>query len=303
MRSIGPLAPSSMTGPISRADDTCGESDVCVVAHRLRARVVRVLTSGFMESQVGLGTYQSDMQVPDDCGVSGGAVPRRAVAWRHMPTAEAPTAVLIDLYDTLVWGEWPGLRDTMAARIGISSAALQSAFDSTRPSRGVGSFAGAEEDMASVLEACGLDPEPGLVGELLELERSSLLTRIHLFDDSIPVLRALRVKGVRTALVSNCSRSTRPVVDDLGLEREMDAVVLSFEVGAAKPDAAIYRAALDRLGAEPAAAAFVDDQSVYCDGAAALGLRTYLIQRDASLGDGVSTDGHTLIPDLAALLA
>ncbi|TMK44415.1 MAG: HAD family hydrolase [Actinobacteria bacterium] len=220
-----------------------------------------------------------------------------------MSTADAPTTVLIDLYDTLVWGEWPGLRDTMAARIGISSAALQSAFDSTRPSRGVGSFAGAEEDMASVLEACGLDPEPGLVGELLELERSSLLTRIHLYEDSIPVLRALRARGVRTALVSNCSRSTRPVVDDLGLDREMDAVVLSFEVGAAKPDAAIYRAALDRLGAEPAGAAFVDDQSVYCDGAAALGMRTYLIQRDSSLGDDVSTDGHTLIRDLAALLA
>ena len=220
-----------------------------------------------------------------------------------MSTADAPTAVLIDLYDTLVWGEWPSLRDTMAARIGISSAALQSAFDSTRPSRGVGSFAGAEEDMASVLEACGLDPEPGLVGELLELERSSLLTRIHLYEDSIPVLRALRARGVRTALVSNCSRSTRSVVDDLGLDREMDAVVLSFEIGAAKPDAAIYRAALDRLGTEPAGAAFVDDQSVYCDGAAALGMRTYLIQRDASLGDGVSTDGHTLITDLAALLA
>jgi HAD superfamily hydrolase (TIGR01509 family) len=220
-----------------------------------------------------------------------------------MSAAEAPTAVLIDLYDTLVWGEWPGLRDTMAARIGISSAALQSAFDSTRPSRGVGSFAGAEEDMASVLEACGLEPQPALVAEILELERSSLLTRIHLFEDSIPVLRALRARGVRTALVSNCSRSTRPVVDDLGLDREMDAVVLSFEVGAAKPDAAIYRAALDRLGAEPAGAAFVDDQSVYCDGAAALGMRTYLIQRDPSLDDRVSTDGHTLIPDLAALLA
>jgi len=47
----------------------------------------------------------------------------------------------------------------------------------------------------------------------------------------------------------------------------------------------------------------VDDQSVYCDGAAVLGMRTYLIQRDASLGDGVSTDGHTLIPDLTTLLA
>lgn len=220
-----------------------------------------------------------------------------------MGSEEAPTALLIDLYDTLVWGEWPGLRDTMAARIGITSADLQSAFDSTRPSRGVGSFAGAEEDMASVLQACGLDPEPALIRELLELERSSLLTRIHLYEDSIPVLRALRARGVRTALVSNCSRSTRPVVDDLGLEREMDAVVLSFEVGAAKPDAAIYRAALDRLGAEPAGAAFVDDQSVYCDGAAALGMRTYLIHRDPTPDEQAESDGHTLIPDLAALLA
>ena len=220
-----------------------------------------------------------------------------------MGSSELPKALLIDLYDTLVWGEWPGLRDTIAARIGIPSAALQSAFERTRPPRGVGSFGGAEEDMASVLAACGVAPEPDLVAELLELERDALRTRVHLHEDSIPVLRALRARGVRTALVSNCSRSTRPVVEDLGLDREMDAVVLSFEVGAAKPDAAIYRAALDRLGSEPAGAAFVDDQSVYCDGAAALGMRTYLIQRDASYGDEISADGHTLIPDLAALLA
>ncbi|MGH2581128.1 MAG: hypothetical protein ACRDGP_09835, partial [Actinomycetota bacterium] len=70
-----------------------------------------------------------------------------------MGSSDVPPTLLIDLYDTLVWGEWPGLRDTMAARIGITSAELQTAFDATRPSRGVGSFAGAEEDMASVLAA------------------------------------------------------------------------------------------------------------------------------------------------------
>jgi len=220
-----------------------------------------------------------------------------------MGSADAPAAVLIDLYDTLVWGEWPGLRETMAARIGITSEDLQAAFDSTRPSRGVGSYAGAEEDMASVLAATGLEPEPGLISELLELERSSLLTRIHLYEDSIPVLRGLRDRGVRTALVSNCSRSTRPVVDGLGLEQEMDAILLSFEVGAAKPDPAIYRAALDRLDVEPAESAFVDDQPVYCDGAAALGMRTYLIRRDPSEGDPATSDGQTIIRDLSALLA
>src|SRR6266540_1791513 len=221
-----------------------------------------------------------------------------------MGSSELPDALLIDLYDTLVWGEWPGLRDTMAARIGITSAALQSAFESTRPSRGVGSFAGGEEDMLSVLAACGVDPEPGLVAELLELERRALLTRVHLYEDSIPVLRALRARGVRTALVSNCSRSTRPVVDHLGLEREMDAIVLSFEVGVAKPDAGIYRAALDALGARPEEAVFVDDQAAYCEGAEALGIRSFLIARDdADPAEGVGLAGNRrMLHDLRSLL-
>ena len=212
----------------------------------------------------------------------------------------ARSAVLLDLYDTLAWGEWPRLREVMAERIGVTSRDLQAAFDRTRPARGVGAFAGAEEDLAEVLAACGLDPDPGLVGELLEIEGSFLSDAVHLYDDSIPVLRA---RGVRTAVVSNCSRSTRPVVDRLGLESEVDAVVLSFEVGAAKPDPAIYLAALDRLAAQPAETVFVDDQATYCDGAAALGMRTFLIRRAMDPGEVHRTDGHPVIRDLGELLA
>ena len=74
---------------------------------------------------------------------------------------------------------------------------------------------------------------------------------VHLWEDSLPTLRELRARGLRTAIVSNCDHSTRPIVDELGLEREADAVVLSFEVGVAKPDPGIYRAALDALDARP----------------------------------------------------
>lgn len=215
----------------------------------------------------------------------------------------ARSVILVDLYDTLAWGEWPRLREAMAERIGVPSRDLQAAFDRTRPARGVGAFAGAEEDLAEVLTACGVDPDPGLVGELLDIEGSLLSATVHLYDDSIPVLRALRARGVRTAVVSNCSRSTRPVVGRLGLEREVDAVVLSFEVGAAKPDPAIYLAALDRLAAHPAETVFVDDQATYCDGAAALGMRTFLIRRGVDQGEVPQADGHPVIHDLSELLA
>jgi putative hydrolase of the HAD superfamily len=81
-------------------------------------------------------------------------------------------------------------------------------------------------------------------------------------------------------------------------------VLLSFEVGVAKPDAGIYRAALDALGAQPEGSVFVDDQAGYCDGAEALGIRSILILRDdADPVEGTSAAGdREVIHDLRSLL-
>jgi putative hydrolase of the HAD superfamily len=105
-------------------------------------------------------------------------------------------------------------------------------------------------------------------------------------------------------VVSNCDHATRPIVDELGLADEADAVLLSFEVGVAKPDAGIYRAALDALGAQPEGSVFVDDQAGYCDGAEALGIRSILILRDDAFPvEGTSVTGdREVIHDLRSLL-
>lgn len=212
-------------------------------------------------------------------------------------------AVLLDLYDTIVWSEWPKLRDLIGAEVEVDDATLQRAFEKTRPIRGIGAYPDAEGDMAAVLEAAGVDADPALARELAEREQDHL-TRggVHLYDDVLPVLRELKARGVKTALVSNCSHSTRPVVARLGLEEAFDQVILSFEVGVMKPDAAIYRTALERLGdVEPTRAVFVDDQPAYCDGAAAAGLATRLILRpnDDAPAD---THGHQVVTDLRSLL-
>jgi HAD superfamily hydrolase (TIGR01509 family) len=198
----------------------------------------------------------------------------------HVP--ERYDAVLLDLYDTIVWSEWFRMRDAIAARVGdgMDADKLQKAFEQTRPARGVGEFGSVEGDMAAVLAAAGVAYDAALVTELVDLERAHLERGIHLYDDVLPALASLRDRGVKTALISNCSFSTRPVVERLGLEEVFDRVVLSFEVRAMKPDPSIYRTALEQLGQDsPARAVFVDDQPQYCDGATAIDLETRLILR------------------------
>jgi HAD superfamily hydrolase (TIGR01509 family) len=217
---------------------------------------------------------------------------------------DAYDAVLLDLYDTIVWSEWFRLRDAIAARIGddMEAERLQKAFEQTRPARGVGAFDGVDGDMAAVLQAAAVAYDPSLVDELVELERAHLENGVHLYDDAVPVLASLRERGVKTALVSNCSHSTRPVVERLDLGVAFDRVILSFEVHAMKPDPAIYRATLEQLGGvAPERAMFVDDQPQYCDGATAIGLDTRLILR-ANEDMPTDTRGHQVVTDLRWLM-
>jgi FMN phosphatase YigB (HAD superfamily) len=85
----------------------------------------------------------------------------------------------------------------------------------------------------------------------------------------------------------------------------LDVIVLSVQVGVCKPDAGVYRSALERLDSRPGDAIFVDDQARYCDGAAAVGVQTRLILRPSSDPvEGISdnANGHPVITDLRALL-
>jgi putative hydrolase of the HAD superfamily len=208
---------------------------------------------------------------------------------------------LLDLYDTVARTRWRELSDRISGELGVDVAALYRAYNLTRAERSIGAFDGPEGDMAAIVEAAGLATTPELIASLVAMERRFTEIGVELWEDSLPVVYELRQRGVKTALVSNCSHSTRGIVDRLGLVDAFDEVILSFEVGFAKPDPAIYREALRRVDVEPDRAIFVDDQQEYCDGAASIGIETYLIDRT---GDATPDEnGHRLIRDLRALLA
>jgi epoxide hydrolase-like predicted phosphatase len=62
------------------------------------------------------------------------------------------------------------------------------------------------------------------------------------------------------------------------LDDVFDAMTISAETGVAKPDALIYRMALDKLGVQPAEAVFVDDMPTNIDAAKALGMHGILFK-------------------------
>jgi putative hydrolase of the HAD superfamily len=101
--------------------------------------------------------------------------------------------------------------------------------------------------------------------------RRDLAARQRWDPDLVALVRALRGR-VATALVSNAWPQMRDGLAAAGLTGAVDAVILSCEVGYAKPDARIYRAALGRLGARPVDALFVDDTPGHVAAAQALGL-------------------------------
>jgi HAD superfamily hydrolase (TIGR01509 family) len=205
-------------------------------------------------------------------------------------------------YDTIAWTEWRVLAERLADRLGVDAATLLRAFEVTRQGRGTGKYGNVAGDLGAVAEVCGIVAHETVLSELAADTVRFLQQTVHLYDDVLPVLRKLRSSGTRVAVISNCDHATRPVIDALGLEREVDSVVLSFEVACVKPDAQIFLEALERLQVAPRTSVFVDDQARYLDGAAALGIRTLRIARAVSFGETSASGSHPVISDLMQIV-
>jgi putative hydrolase of the HAD superfamily len=108
----------------------------------------------------------------------------------------------------------------------------------------------------------------------------------ELYDDARPTLEALAACGPKIGMISNFDSRLYDVLRAFDLERYFSSVHISSRVGAAKPDAAIFRAALAAHRLEPAQALYVGD-SLRDDarGAAAAGLRAVWLDRERRTAD------------------
>ncbi len=102
----------------------------------------------------------------------------------------------------------------------------------------------------------------------------------ELYEDAPPVLAELRAQGLKLGLVSNTGRNLDEFVAHHRLD--VDAAIGSGAFGRTKPHPTIFRAVLERLEIDPAAAAMVGDSPEDdVAGARAAGIRAaFLLDRD-----------------------
>jgi putative hydrolase of the HAD superfamily len=119
------------------------------------------------------------------------------------------------------------------------------------------------------------------LGREVAVETMMEAIRFRAFPDAIPALAELRELGLRLVCVSNWDFSLPEVLERCGLDGALDGVVTSAEVGARKPDPAIFARALERAGCSEAEALYVGDTPEEdAEGARAAGIRALLIDRD-----------------------
>ncbi len=128
------------------------------------------------------------------------------------------------------------------------------------------------EKLPAFLHGQGVDDEP-LIASAHEIFQHDWFGRLVLFDDAVQTLEALRPRFKLGLITNGPSRTQRPKIEQFRLIDYLDLLIVSEEVGAAKPDPAIFAIALERLGVAPSEALFVGDSLEFdLPGAAAAGI-------------------------------
>jgi HAD superfamily hydrolase (TIGR01509 family) len=210
-------------------------------------------------------------------------------------------ACLVDVYDTLLNCDFLAHNAELPLLAGLSMQAWGAGYSQVGTALGIGQLTKAE-GFERILRNGGVEPRPDLVRALVDRDRELLLRSARLYDDALPFLRDVRARGIKVAIVSNCSEHTRGLLERNGVAELADTLVLSCEVGAEKPTAEIFTHALDQLGVPARHAVFVDDQPAFCAGAAGLGITAVQIVR-GELNGKVPAPGTTVVRSLSDVVA
>ena len=208
----------------------------------------------------------------------------------------APRAVFFDMDDTLldttggVQESWKSVAATFSTELGCEPEALQTAIRSQMMAFWKDEAA-VEHWRTRLHDARTHNIEQALLGLSLNAARAKALSdlywdeqsnRMKLFNDAIETLETLRASGFRLALLTNGpAEMQRWKLGKFPLAEHFDVVVIEGEFGYGKPDARVFRHALETVGAKADEAWHIGD-NLYADvgGAQGAGIHATWIHRD-----------------------
>ena len=170
-------------------------------------------------------------------------------------------AVIFDLFETLIteWGHEKYTKRKMCADLGVDKEQFDVFWEEKEEERYLGEI-DCEGSIRYAINRLGAEVSNGTMAYVLNRRLTTKAACFEYIDPAVfRLLEELRSKGLRTAIVSNCSSEEVKVIRESELYRYFDEVVLSYEVHRKKPDRGIYEEAARRLGVEPGECIFVGD--------------------------------------------
>jgi putative hydrolase of the HAD superfamily len=153
-----------------------------------------------------------------------------------------------------------------------------------------------------VLKKLGIDDRE-LAARASQAYYRTWVSHLKLFSEVPEVLAALRGQ-YRLGIISNGpSDLQRYKLKLFDLEREFDPIVISGEIGVAKPDQKIFRYALERAGVSPEEALYVGDSPVYdIVGAKGAGMMMAWVNRSGLMANTSELKPNYVIDNLREVL-
>ena len=190
-------------------------------------------------------------------------------------------AVIFDFGGVLMRTEDRNPRTELATRLGMNYSEISALiFESPSALQATKGIITAEQHWAELQKSL----------DLPDLEFEQVRTEFWAGDvldlNLVNLLRDLRSEYT-TILLSNAWDDLRHMIEDVWqIDDAFDHLVISAEIGLAKPDLAIYQWVIDELGVKPAKAVFVDDFLHNIEAAWAVGMHgIHFRSPDQALGE------------------
>ena len=169
-------------------------------------------------------------------------------------------AVVFDMFETLVtlFEGRTYFSEDIASDTGVPLNDFRREWHRTEYDRSIGRCT-VEEGLRTALAAFGEYPEDKIQLVLRKRQEALNDSFSAVPDDSVDLLEKLRERGFLTGLITNAFSDERDMIRACPLFPLIDAAAISYEHGICKPDAAIYRAVLDKLGVKAEECLYVGD--------------------------------------------
>ncbi|MFE5209951.1 HAD family hydrolase [Streptomyces sp. NPDC056600] len=203
------------------------------------------------------------------------------------------TAVIFDFFGTLTPSTPTHVWDDHAARsaapLGIPARTWRAALDTSFLERATGSLGDLAATFRTLALRSGADPSDEALAAACAARTAAQRELFVLRDDAAATLTALRARGLRVGVLSDCTAELAETWPQLPVADLVDARVLSCEEGRRKPDPRLFHLIAGHLEAAPQDCLYIGDGGGdELTGASDCGMRAFMLRA----ADWADNDAH-----------